>query len=430
MEISKKLKKVKLSDLKPYKNNAKIHTDKQIELVKKSIQRNEYIQPIAVDKNNVIIIGHCRYQALLSMENQPDTVEVVDCSHLKPAQVKKLRILDNKANESKWDDKLLQIEVSSIFNNISLDMVDVDEIGLSKAEIEKYMPNKKTDGDDDIPENVKTITKLGDLWELGRHRVLCSDSTKEDDVNKLMDDNKIDMVFTDPPYGVSYADKNEFLNNHDKGNRIQTKIKNDHMNLDDYKELWLNAFKCFIPFLSDYSSYYICSPQGGDLFMMMMIKESGLQLKHQIIWAKNNHVLGRSDYNYKHEPIFYGWFKKHKFYGNGEQKFSVWNYDKPHKSDLHPTMKPVELISNAILNSTQSGNNIVYDGFLGSGSTLIACEKTNRICYGMELDPHYCDVIVQRYIDFCTKNDIAFDIKLNGKKYEYGKLTGNSKDAT
>jgi DNA modification methylase len=212
------------------------------------------------------------------------------------------------------------------------------------------------------------------------------------------------MVFTDPPYGVSYADKNKFLNNADKGNHLQIDIINDHMTLEGTGALWSNTFKVWVDYLNDYHAYYICSPQGGDLFlmmmMMMMMNENGFPLRHTIIWVKNNHVLGRTDYNYKHEPILYGWNGKHKFYGGGEQKFSVWNYDKPLKNDLHPTMKPVELIMNAVLNSTQSGNNIVVDMFLGSGSTLIACEKTNRICYGMEIDPIYCQVIIDRWEEF------------------------------
>ena len=228
--------------------------------------------------------------------------------------------------------------------------------------------------------------------------IMCGDSTRIEDVNMLMDGEKADLVFTDPPYGVSYADKNKFLNSIDKGNRIQTEITADHGNAKDMAQLWGAVFQNISKIiLKDCSSYYICSPQGGDLYlMMMMMIENGLPLRHNIIWAKNNHVFGRCDYNYKHEAILYGWNIKHKFFGYGDQKFSVWNYNKPLKNDLHPTMKPVELIVNAILNSSQR-NMIVCDPFLGSGSTLIACEKTNRKCYGLEIEPSYVQVIIDRW---------------------------------
>ena len=279
------------------------------------------------------------------------------------------------------------------------------------------LPVTATIGDDELPEKVEMITQPGDLWELGLHRLLCGDSTDSEHVEVLMNGCKADMIFTDPPYGVSYADKNVFLNNLDKGNKIQDEIKNDHINQKECGELWEKAFKLFREYMAEYSVYYICSASRNELQYIMSdaIIKSGLKLKHQIIWEKNNHVLARCDYNYKHEPVFYGWNKKHKFYGNGEQKFSVWKYDKPLKAGLHPTMKPIDLIVNAIFNSTQSSNNIIFDGFLGSGSTLIAAEKTNRICYGMELDPHYCDVIVQRYRQWCEDNNRECIIKRNAK---------------
>lgn len=224
-----------------------------------------------------------------------------------------------------------------------------------------------------------------------------------------MNDNKVDMVFTDPPYNVDYSSKNKFLNAIDQGNRIQTEIKNDNLDENKIKELWYNAFINIKDILNNYSCFYFCSPQSSGMYLMIdTIIKSNLLLKQIIIWNKNNHVLGRSDYNYKHESILYGWLNKHKFYGNGFNKTTVWDIPKPLKNDLHPTMKPIELIKNAILNSTLE-NMIVYDCFLGSGSTLIACEHTNRICYGMEIEEHYCSVIIERWQKYTNKKAVKLN---------------------
>ncbi|GIW70194.1 MAG: hypothetical protein KatS3mg101_0941 [Patescibacteria group bacterium] len=210
------------------------------------------------------------------------------------------------------------------------------------------------------------------------------------------------MVLTDPPYGVSYGDKNEFLNAIDRGNRIQKNLPNDTKSVKEMKDLWTRAFVNLNLVTKEGGCYYGCSPQGGELMMMMMMSwlEAGWELKQQIIWVKNNIVLGRSDYHYKHEPILYGWKtgKAHRFYG-GKGENTVWEIDKPQVSDLHPTMKPIALCARAIKNSSKEGD-IIVDTFGGSGSTLIACEQTNRICNMMELDPYYCDVIRKRWWKF------------------------------
>lgn len=213
------------------------------------------------------------------------------------------------------------------------------------------------------------------------------------------------MVFTDPPYGVSYAGKNEFLNSVDKGNCVQKEIENDSRPPEEMHAFWVSAFSLLREFTNDRMSYYITAPQGGDLLLLLeAVRESGFMLKHQLIWNKNNHVLGRCDYNYKHEPIIYGWKigGTHKFYGEGEFKTSVWDIDKPLQSKLHPTMKPVRLVKNCILDGSASGD-IVLDPFGGSGTTLIAAEETGRKARLIELDPHYCDVIVKRWEEFSGK---------------------------
>lgn len=243
---------------------------------------------------------------------------------------------------------------------------------------------------------------------IGGHRVMCGDATSIEAVNKLMAGKKADMVFTDPPYGVNYADKNSFLNSIDYGNRNQEKIENDDKSSTEIKKLWTSAFNNMAFNCTNKASYYITSANFNDLMMIMMMSliDAGWQLKHMLIWVKNNHVFGRCDYHYKHEPILFGWKQNgtHDFYGTSSN-FSVWQIDKPQKSDLHPTMKPVELVERAILNSSKK-KNLIIDLFLGSGTTLIAAEKNNRICYGMEISESYCDVICQRWQTYTNQQAI------------------------
>lgn len=261
-------------------------------------------------------------------------------------------------------------------------------------------------------EEVVTDIKLGDLFEIGPHRLLCGDSTSKEDVARLMCGELSNLYITDPPYGVKYSEKNAFLNAISRGNCIQKPIENDGLSVSDSAELWFNSFSCMCDFMGNKSSYYIFSALGGDLMMMMMMIDKVFLLKHCLIWVKNNHVLGRSDYNYKHEPILFGWKKKgtHDFYGGFQT--SVIDFAKPQKSDLHPTMKPVGLISILVKNSSKELD-IITDSFLGSGTTMVAAHQLNRKCYGMEIDPKYCQVIVNRM----ARLDTSLEIKRNGEPY-------------
>lgn len=217
------------------------------------------------------------------------------------------------------------------------------------------------------------------------------------------------LVFTDPPYGVAIGDKNKFLNSVQESGRIIENIENDTLSADELYVLLLKAFTLLREHCDDSCSYYVTSPQGGEigLMMMMMMKDAGLEVRHNLIWEKSSATfsMGRLDYDYKHEPIFYTWTKKHNFYGNGQCKNTVWQFPKPRKCDLHPTMKPVELVAECILNSSQQGDPVA-DIFGGSGTTLIACEQLNRKCYMMELDPHYCDVIIDRWEQLTGKKAV------------------------
>jgi DNA modification methylase len=392
-------------ELIPYVNNARTHSDEQINQIAGSIKEFGFNNPILLDGENGVVAGHGRLLAAKKLGLKE--VPCIELSHLTEAKKKAYILADNKiALNSGWDNELLNIELEELkdedidLNLIGFSDAELDEISKEFTEEEKPFTDEEAD---EVPEKIKTRAKLGDIWQLGEHRLMCGDSTDEECVKKLMREELADMVFTDPPYGVSYASKNEFLNLKDKGNCCQTPIKNDHMNLEDTGDFVYKAFCNIQKFLAKYSSYYITAPQGGDLMMMMMMmQKAGIPLRHCLIWVKNNHVLGRCDYNYKHEPILYGWVEKHHFYGQGEHKFSTWEIPKPLKNDLHPTMKPVALVVNAILNSTQK-DEVVLDLFGGSGTTLIACEQTQRKARLMELDEHYCDVIIQRWENLTNK---------------------------
>jgi site-specific DNA-methyltransferase (adenine-specific) len=392
---------ISVDQIRPHPSNPNEHTPEQIQKIARSIDELDWGRPIILSSDNYILIGHGAYEAavdILSLKKVPyrRTKHKHD-SHEAIA----LMLSDNKLAElSNWNYGKLQplqhnLEIAGFDTTLTgFENTELEEIDTKLANLEKIVE------DDFDPDDVTESTcQLGDVWQLGNHRLMCGDSTVTEDVEQLMDNNIIDLFFTDPPYGVSYADKNAFLNAIAPANRIQTPIDNDHKSINEMKELWLQSFINALNAAKKGASYYICGPQGGELMMMMMILEAGWELKHTIIWVKNNHVLGRSDYNYKHEPLIYGWKEGgHKFYSKGSE-VSVWEIDKPHKSDLHPTMKPIELCSRAIHNSTLINENVL-DLFGGSGSTLIACEQLQRKCYMMELDPHYCDVIIKRWEDF------------------------------
>ena len=390
----------RLNEIKPYPNNPR-NNDNAVEAVANSIKRFNFQNPIIVDSDGVIVAGHTRYKAAKKLGLK--TVPCLVADDLNEEQINAFRLADNKVGElATWDLDTLKVELDNIGE------IDMSEFGFSLDGIgEEPQEVQEDDFDEEPPE--EPTSKLGDIYQLGEHRLMCGDSTNAEHVARLMDGAKADMVFTDPPYNVNYADKNIFLNNADKGNRIQDDIENDHAGSDETAKnnLWLPAFKNMVDNSADDCSIYVTMPQGGAHMMMMMMsaQEAGWQVKHELIWVKNNHVLGRVDYLYKHEPLLFGWKDKHKFYGNGEHTKSVWEIPKPQKSDLHPTMKPIALIANALLNSSKEGDNIL-DVFGGSGSTLIACEQLNRKCYMMEMSPKYVDVIIKRWQEYTGKKAV------------------------
>lgn len=394
--------------IQPYADNAKKHPKKQIEQIAESIKRFGMNQQIVVDEKGIIIVGHGRYAALqhLGMEIKPEYI--LQVKNLTQPEIDAYRLADNKLNESDWDMSLVLEELHNL--------ADAELQRLTGFDMDLLIDDIPEDDDiPDIPDEPRS--KLGDIYTLGEHRVLCGDSTKEEDVSKLMDGNLADMVFTDPPWNVNYGAVK-------KGNAqgyVPRTIENDHMETEDFSEFMKLSFTR----LNEASkvgtpTYVVMSAQEWGN-MMLQLKSSGYYWSSTIIWNKDHLVLSRKDYHTKYEPIWYGWKEGTRLCPLEDRKQSdVWDVDRPTKSELHPTTKPIELVSKAIINSSKAGD-MVLDLFLGSGSTLIAAEKTGRICNGMELDPKYCDVIVQRYVDY-VDNPV---VKLNNKEITWTKSSEN-----
>ena len=370
-----KIEQVKIKDVFPYLRNAKRHDKVQISNVAESIKQFGMVQPIVVDKDNNVIIGHCRLLACKQLKMKE--VPIVKLEDLTPEEANKLRLLDNKLNESEWDFNLLAEDVPSL----DFDGFDIDW-GIPEGET----TDEKEIIEDDVPEvPEEPVSKLGDLWRLGSHRLICGDSTDSNVIDRLMDGVKADMVFTDPPYGVDY-----------KG------INNDSR--DGLSDLLNGAFATAMANTKQGGAVYCFhSDKCADIFQDCFRKFC--HFSSMIIWKKSALVLSQTDYQSIHEPCLYGWFNNgtHNFYGDRKQT-SVWEFDREN-IDGHTTPKPIGFIAKALQNSSREGE-IILDVFGGSGSTLIACEQLNRKCYMCELDPHYVDVIIARWE------------KLTGKKAE------------
>lgn len=337
----------------------------------------------------VIIGGERRSEAaeVLGLEEVPTIL----IPGLTEAQEDEIMVKDN-THSGVWDGKKLEAWKAA----------DLKKWGIEDWAIPGAKGTSKEAREDDFDDKKDPAIRRcrkGDVWRLGEHRLMCGDCLDLGQLKTLMDGEKADMIFTDPPYGVNYADKNVFLNRIGKPMSTPNSIENDNLTPQEMNSFWLSAFNNLAEVTKERMAYYITGPSGENLLMLMLaIHNSPFSLKHMLVWDKNVHVLGNCDYNYKHEPILYGWKKKgtHHFYGGGKFKVSVWDINKPLKNDLHPTMKPIELVANCILDATQEGDSII-DVFGGSGTTLIAAEQTGRKCFMMEIDPHYCDVIMARW---------------------------------
>lgn len=385
------LLELKKFNLHPKNRNK--HAQDQIDRLCKLYEYHGIRHPIIVSSlSGYIVAGHGRLAAAkqLKMESFPVVYQDFDSEEHEYAFLQ----ADNAI--ALW----AELDIEGIKTDLE-QFPELDHANLGIKDFEVKVETVPKADEDEVPEKVEPKAKLGDIYKLGNHRLMCGDSTSIDAVEKLMNGEKADMVFTDPPYGVSYTKKTKEVFN----SKEYTEIKNDDKSGENLKDFFRDLFSSLFTALHDKSSYYICSPQGGDseMMMMMMMRECGIKCRHQIIWVKDAPVfsMGRLDYDYKHEPILYGWVKTHDFKRNGSQDKSVWEFKRT-ENKLHPTMKPVELVENAILNSSDVGQNVI-DICGGSGSTLIACEKTNRKCFMMELDPHYIDVIIARWEQYTGK---------------------------
>ena len=402
-----------VDDLIPYARNAKIHDENNINLIAGSIKSFGFNNPVLLDGENGIIAGHGR--VLASKKLGIKQIPTIELQGLSDAEKRAYIIADNRLTEkSEWDKEVLSLELQDL-NELG---IDLNTIGFNDEDLNNIIQEETPEVvEDEFSEQIETPKSVkGDIWILGEHRLMCGDSTSENDVKALMQDEKADMVFTDPPYNVAVGDKNKVLNQFQPSNRITENIANDKFKTDEEisEKLWLPAFTNMYQNSKDECSIYVTMPQGGTHMMMMMMHKACWNVKHELIWVKNSPTfsMGRLDYDYQHEPILYGWKKSHNFYGKGKYNKSIWTIDKPKKCDLHPTMKPIELLENALLNSSVK-NNIVLDLFGGSGTTLIACEQLGRKARLMELDEHYVDVIIQRWQKLTNKEAVRID----GVKY-------------
>jgi DNA modification methylase len=376
----------------PYARNAKQHPDAQVAQIAASIREFGWGAPILVDGNNNVIAGHGRLLAARKLGM--DEVPVVSMDHLTDTQRRALILADNKIGENaSWEDELLGIELSELKDA----GFDLELTGFSIEEWEALIAGEETDkegltDEDAVPEVLEPISKPGDLWVLGEHKVLCGDATKLDDYKRLLGDELVDMTFTDPPYNVNYANTAK-----DKMRGKNRPIMNDNLG-DSFEQFLKDACANIVVYTK--GAIYIAMSSSELDTLQSAFRASGGRWSTFIIWAKNTFTLGRADYQRQYEPILYGWKEGNDHYWCGARdQGDVWNVKKPAKNDLHPTMKPVELVERAVRNSSKT-KDLVLDPFGGSGSTLIACEKAGRRARLIELDPKYVDVIVKRWEEY------------------------------
>ena len=383
----------RVGDLTPYARNARTHSDEQVAQIAASIKEFGWTNPILVDGEKGLIAGHGRLAAArkLGMEEVP----VIELTHLTETQKKALILADNKlALNAGWDAELLNLELEEL----ELEGVDLNLVGFGEEERDALRPEVVNEGltdEDAVPETPEEpITKPGDIWILGKHRLMCGDSTSVDAVDRLMPETA-HMVFTDPPYlmdftGGIHADGSKSFN------AKHGRIANDKMSEQEGDD-FLDAINSIISSKCSGAFYITFYRLGIDRYYASMAR-TGLQCRALIIWDKGNHTLSNSDYMSMYEPMFYGWVSDHNFYG-GNNGMDIWRIERTKKNDLHPTMKPMALVEKAICDGSKT-KDIILDLFGGSGTTLIACEKTGRSCRMMEVDPKYCDVIVKRWEEF------------------------------
>ena len=381
--------------------------DAEYEKLKRSLETFGYVEPVIWNKTTGRVVGgHQRLKVLMDMGMAEIQCVVVELSEEKE---KALNIALNKIS-GEWDNDKLALLIADLQG----EDFDVSLTGFEAAEIDALFKDTLKDGIKEDKFNVEeelkkpVITKTGDVWSLGRHRLICGDSTKAETFEILMNGVKANLVITDPPYNVNYEGS-------------AGKIKNDNMEKDAFYAFLLDAFKNAESIMADDASIYVFHADTEGLNFRKAFEDAGFYLSGCCIWKKQSLVLGRSPYQWQHEPVLYGWKKKgkHQWY-TGRKESTIWEFDKPKKNGEHPTMKPIPLVAYPIMNSTMT-NSVIVDLFGGSGSTLIACEQTDRICYTAELDEKFCDVIIKRYIEQVGSSENV-SVMRDGVTFKYSEL--------
>lgn len=389
------IKELSLKELKPaaYNPRKKLKKgDKEYEKIKQSLLKFGYVDPIIVNEDLTVIGGHQRLTVLKDLDYETAKCVIVN---LPKEDEKALNIALNKIT-GQWDEALL----ADLLLDLQESDFSLDLTGFEPPEIDDILSNvhdKELSEDEfDVEEELKkpTVSRHGDIWQLGKHRVICGDSTKAETYKQLLDDRKANLVVTDPPYNVDVEE-------------TAGKILNDNMSDGDFYQFLLSMFTQVENHMEDDASIYVFHADTEGLNFRKAFKDAGFYLSGCCIWKKNSLVLGRSPYQWQHEPCLYGWKKKgkHQWFSDRKQT-TIWEYDRPKSSKDHPTMKPIQLMAYPIQNSSMRGT-VVLDPFLGSGSTLIAADQTGRICYGIELDEKFVDVIVKRYIEVTGDTEVT-----------------------
>lgn len=380
----------KTSELIPYANNSRTHSEDQVAQIASSIREFGFTNPVLIDEDNTIIAGHGRILAANKLDI--DEVPCILLKGLSPAQKKAYVIADNKlALNAGWDDELLRVEIEDLKD---MDF-DIDLLGFSHDEIDALFEIDDikpglTDDDEapDIPEQPVTVD--GDIWVLGEHRLMCGDSTSIDHAEKLLNGRLADLLITDPPYNVNYEGKT----------KDALKIQNDSKEDGDFRQFLIDVYSTADAVMKKGAVFYIWHADSEGYNFRGAARDVGWDIRQCLIWAKSTMVMGRQDYHWQHEPCLYGWKSgASHLWASDRKQTTILNFDKPSRNAVHPTMKPVELFAYQILNNTK-GQDIVLDLFGGSGTTIIACEKHGRCGYLMEIDPKYCDVIVKRWQEY------------------------------
>lgn len=398
---TKDMELVSISKLVPYVNNARTHSPEQINKLRSSLREFGFINPVIIDRNYGIIAGHGR--VIAAREEGITEVPCVFVDHLTDSQKKAYILADNRmALDAGWDEELLRVEIESL----QAENFDVGLTGFDDKEIADLFKTENEQVEDDDFDLSAALEKAafveeGDVWAVGKHRLVCGDATNPEDVNKLMDGKRANLIVTDPPYGVSFKSSSGLT------------IQNDSMKNEEFYQFLKNAFTNMAAHLEPGGAAYVFHADTEGLNFRQAFIDAGFHLAGCCIWVKDSLVLGRSDYQWQHEPVLYGFLKngKHSWYSDRKQT-TIWNFKKPKRNENHPTSKPLDLLSYPIGNSSQE-NAIVVDTFGGSGSTMMACERSNRICYMMELDKKYASVILRRYVEdtgdsegvYCLRGD-------------------------